>query len=610
MDQDYELQLALQESLNYNNYDDDILRALEESKLMYNNNIKIKTRTNVNTIVNKNNKTNDETLFAIGFNKLNDFQKDIFYECINKKSMGLSLPLGSGKTLISIVIGLYFIISHTNPAMIVTSKSLVTNWEFEINKFFGGQLKYEIVHQNVAQLDVNLWKIKPTTKFVLITIDLLAAFYRQHSVEDLFIKKIYDKKHRTFINNYISPTKPLLNHILGGGYFYSVNWSSLIVDEIQKYTNIDTFLCKSLATICSDNKWLLSGTLFEEPSINRVMGFIKILQISDTPKTLPDMDKHVKSQQFNGLQEYIISRANNNAFVPPKVNEYIITHKLFKEEEQIYTMMRKILVEIKNKAYKAKLYNNITELKLFNSYKLVMIMYLRQALVCPLLPITSVSLNTTNMRHKSELSKLIINELNNNGLNKWMDNVESVRSSRIMGIIENTNKHLGEKIIIFACFKSFLDILHYYLLEINRPLFMMTSIMSIKKRQMLLNSFEKSNNGILLVSYQLGAEGLNLQFVSTIMLVDFWWNSSKIQQAIGRIFRYGQMSKEINVYFFTSNTGIEKMLFQKQKAKIDILNELMCGNQKTAIPIINIDDIIKMIEIADNQKLLKNIKYY
>ena len=58
------------------------------------------------------------------------------------------------------------------------------------------------------------------------------------------------------------------------------------------------------------------------------------------------------------------------------MNEHIITHKLCPEEEKIYTTMKKILVEVKKQAIKAKLCDNVEDLKKFNSYKLVMIMYL------------------------------------------------------------------------------------------------------------------------------------------------------------------------------------------------------------------------------------------
>lgn len=614
---DYELLLAIEESKKF--YDimmqgqneqaeqAELQRILEESRESYYQQQKNK----VTTIINKTKKSINEKLFSIGFSKLNDFQKNIFYECIDRNSSGLSLPLGTGKTIISIVLGLYFTVNkNAKPILIVASKSLITNWAFEIKKFFGDELKYEIVHKSFNDTNINSWKIKTDTKLILITADLLAIIYKSHNIDKEFVNQQFDRHHGNYINEYIIPTKPFINHVLGGGYFYSIVWGCYIVDEIQKYTNIETMWCRSMGAICSNHRWLLSGTMFDEPKINRILGYYTILNVKGKPRTLPEMQKLVTSKNFKGLSETIISRDKNNAFVPPKVNEHIITHELSNEEKKIYIMMKKILIEIRNQAEKAKLYDNIEDLKKFNSYKLVMIMYLRQTLICPLLPITSVSLKICDMKQKSELSTIIVDELKKNNLDKWVDTIESAKSSRIQKVIECAEKHNQEKIIVFGCFKSFLDILQHYVLELKRPLFVMTSVMSMKKRQLLLKEFEKSKNGILLITYQLGAEGLNLQFATTVMLIDFWWNASKIQQAIGRIFRYGQLASEINVYFFTSNTGIEKILFLKQKAKLHILNELKTGMSKTKIPGIKMDNIIKLIEISDNEKLLKDIKFY
>lgn len=587
--------------------DDDLQLAIEESKSLYG----VYKVNKIQEIIDKQEPTVNENIFKLAFSKLNDFQKNIFYECIDKKSAGLSLPLGSGKTLISLVLGLYYTITNINPILIVASKSLITNWEFEIKKFFSTSLPYEIVHNSMSKSDIRLWKIKPETKLVLTTIDTLANFYTNHNVDKKFIYKQYIKNGNVYINEYIEPKTPFLNHILGGGYFYSIKWGCFIIDEVQKYTNIETLWCQSLGSICADYRWLLSGTIFDEPTINRILGYHIILNAEGKPRDLPKTQKLVQDKhKFKGLGETLISRDKNDAFIPPKVNEFVITHKLSKEEEQMYKTMKKILVEIKCKAEQAKLYDNIEDLKKFNSYKLVMIMYLRQTLICPLIPITSISLNSCDMKHKSELSLIIMNELKKNGIDNWLDNMDSAKSSRIIETTKCINKHSNDKVIVFGCFKTYLDILQHYLLELKRPIFVMTSVMSIKKRQQLLKNFETSKNGILLITYQLGAEGLNLQFASTILLTDFWWNASKTQQAIGRIFRYGQIADEINVYFFTSNTGIEKILFQKQKAKLSVLSELKVGIIKTKIPKIKMDDIITIIELADNTKLLKNIKYY
>lgn len=177
-------------------------------------------------------------MFQFAFLQLNDFQRDIFYECIDLDCAGLSLPLGTGKTLISLCVGLYKTINTAHDSdklmLTVTSKSLIGNWEIEIKKFFGDELKYEIIHKSMfKKSNINLWKIKHDTKLILITIDTLADFYSQYNIDKHFIKSIMINNF--YINEYNRPTDPYLNHTVGGGFFYSIKWGCLIVDE---YRNI------------------------------------------------------------------------------------------------------------------------------------------------------------------------------------------------------------------------------------------------------------------------------------------------------------------------------------------------------------------------------------
>jgi SNF2 family DNA or RNA helicase len=542
--------------------------------------------------------------------KLNSFQKKIFSECIAKGSGGLSLPLGSGKTLLSLVLSLYFTRHTIKPVLIIVSKSLIGSWEIEIKKFFGNLLKYELLPYK----GLGMWKIKSDTNIVLTTVDMLAKCYKDHDVADRFIKQKYDTGKNAFISHYKIPKKPFLKHTIGGGYLFSKEWGCLIVDEVQKYTNIETKWCQALGAISSKHRWALSGTMFDEPQIKRILGYHIILNVKGKPRNMPDTKTLLSGDKFKGLNETLIHRKENKAFKPPKVNEVIIKHKLSNEEEKIYITMKKILTEIQKRAHTAKLYKDEAELQKFNSYKLVMITYLRQILLCPIIPITSIALNASSMSQKSELSTIIMDEVNKLGLKDWLNKEESIKSSRLTETLKCIKKH-DEKVIVFSCFKSFLDIGEYLIKKDEkelkgRSLFRMTSKMNSKKRSELIKSFEKSDNGILLLTYQLGAEGLNLQFASTVLLVDFWWNASKEQQAIGRIFRYGQVADTINVYFFTANTGIEKILFKKQQAKLQMLEELKTGKMNTKIPLIKIDDIIKLIGLADNEELLKKIKFY
>lgn len=231
--------------------------------------------------------------------------------------------------------------------------------------------------------------------------------------------------------------------------------------------------------------------------MNRILGYYVIIN-ADKPRSIPSIKKYIESKNFKGLNETLVIREINKVFVHPKINQHIITHELSKEESLVYITMKKILMKIKDRVQQAKLYDNIEDLKKFNSYKLVMILYLRQSLICPLIPITSVSLNICNIKEKSELSKIIVDELKNNGLNEWMDSVESVKSSSIKETIRCIDNHQNEKVIVFCSFKSFFDILRYYLKDSNRPRFTITATMNIKNRQILLKNFRHQKTGYCL----------------------------------------------------------------------------------------------------------------
>jgi SNF2 family DNA or RNA helicase len=317
--------------------------------------------------------------------------------------------------------------------------------------------------------------------------------------------------------------------------------------------------------------------------------------------------------KYKGMNQYLVMRNKNNSFIPPRVNEHVITHCLQAEERIVYETLKTALVRIAAEARRAKLHEDTEELKKLNSQKLTMVLYLREALVCPMMPIASVVLSTSDMKHRDSLAKVILHELGAQNLDEWINDQQSAVSSRMQKVMACADKHPDEHVIIYACFSSFLNLLEHFLTQRHaqqRKIYRMKASMTLERRGELLKEFRDSSNGILILSYHLGAEGLNLQFASTVLLVDFWWNASKIQQAIGRIFRFGQIAEEINVYFFTSNTGIEKILYQKQKAKLDLIEELKTGHMKTKIPKVNMDEIIRLITLDENCQLMRTITYY
>jgi SNF2 family DNA or RNA helicase len=135
---------------------------------------------------------------------------------------------------------------------------------------------------------------------------------------------------------------------------------------------------------------------------------------------------------------------------------------------------------------------------------------------------------------------------------------------------------------------------------IKRPCYTLVSELSLKARDECIKQFNASDRGVLMTTYNLGAEGLNIQSAHIVLLVDLWWNAAKTKQAIARVFRFGQQSPVVKVYYFTSNTGIEHAILDKHIDKVNALSELQTGSIKTNIKLINISNIIKILDVYDN----------
>jgi SNF2 family DNA or RNA helicase len=160
---------------------------------------------------------------------------------------------------------------------------------------------------------------------------------------------------------------------------------------------------------------------------------------------------------------------------------------------------------------------------------------------------------------------------------------------------------------VFSSFQTCLAVFKQYLPK-KRPIFELKGHQSIAARGKTIDDFSASNAGILLLSYDLGANGLNLQAASTVLILDFWWNLARTNQAVARVLRYGQKAQCVNIYYYTSNTGVESIIFKKQHAKLLITGELLDGPMNTKIPMIKMNDILRLIQVEENADLLKKVK--
>jgi len=534
--------------------------------------------------------------------EINDWQRDIINECVAKKSGGLCLPMGGGKTIVSI---LSLLNLTDDPIIVIVSKTLIGNWVNEITKFFGEALKYEILHNDYLKKEINDWIIGEKTRLVLTTPEAITGPYKKYELQ----KKLIDKEFKggaIVINHYKVPTRPLLKDTVGLAHIYEIRWGGLIIDEIAEHNNINTYKCEAMSSICAKYRWGLSGTMFPEPTKQRILGYYVMLDL-DGPRTLPGMNEYIKTKSFPGLDVTMVKRTNNPEFKQPKVNQYIISHNLNYFEMRIYLSMKQTLKDIQAMIEKFKKVHDVNNTRKYISYCLSLIGYLRQVLICSMIPITSAKVDTLDNINQSELSTIIMKNISKLKVDDQLNNDETILSTRFKKVIEQINKYKNNRILLFSSYRNCLDVIsQLYLREYN--VMTIESSMSGKNRNETINNFNNSKNGILTLTYDIGANGLNLQAANVVILMDFYWNHDTETQAEARILRQGQMSSVVTLISFTSNTSLELSLLKKQQSKKILSNELATKSGDQKIVKMKLDDIIDIINSDDNEEIMKYMK--
>jgi len=550
------------------------------------------------------------------YNILNEKQKSVFRECLEKNNGGISLPMGEGKTLLSIVLGLQIRenLKSKIPFLAIMKKTLIGGWETEIEKFFGKKLRVLVLHssyiKDLTTTTINL----ENYDIILTTINVVTKYYKLGQIEPLFVEKVIENEgmfNQHIINLYNTPHTPLLGITNSGFILYSTKWSCVIVDEVQLYTNIETDYCRSLGSLCAHHRWVLSGTMFDEPKITKILGYFVIIGDEYFPRTLPMASLAIRSSDFTGYSRTLVERNKSNlTYTLPPIREETICHNLSKEEEKLYMSIRGIMQKLQVEHNKHKQQRNVAQMREFGSYIMATIIYLKQLVVCSLIPVAKAAIDSADLASKSKLSVIMNKSFEELGLKAWLDNEASIYSSRFKEVLKVINSHPKARIVIFSCYRTVLDLL-MYCEQSGRPKFTINASESIKKRKETMIEFAKSDNGAFYLSYDIGAEGLNLQAGSVVIMMDHWWNDGKSTQAMSRVARQGQINPEVFVYFFTSNTQMENVIFQKHSDKLSILHDLREGSTQKKVKTLNVNEIVRIVttnEVYTSMKAVREIK--
>lgn len=150
---------------------------------------------------------------------------------------------------------------------------------------------------------------------------------------------------------------------------------------------------------------------------------------------------------------------------------------------------------------------------------------------------------------------------------------EDAKYDMLVTILKDVFAKGKQKIIVFASFKNTLKYLNIRLKRDGYSSLLIDGDMSREKRDENIHDFKFNNNINVLLSSEIGTEGLDLQFCDSLVNYDLPWNPMKVEQRIGRIDRMGQESKIIHIYNIIYNKSVQDVVYERLLQRIGMFED-------------------------------------
>ena len=461
-------------------------------------------------------------------------------------------------------------IKKHEPSLIICSKTLINEWVNQINKFYENKPTYFILHNNFNKIkDITVEKLQEYD-IIFTTYHMVARGDKLTNFSQRYIYKDGNEGFSRFViqenDNQILRKQNYLGHELTGiSSIYGIVWDNVICDECQTLTNWRTTFFKSIYSLASKYKFGLSGTPIKNNK-NELVSLLKFLKVQGF-NVMKDWSKTEIPERFFELFKKVDYKTAN--IVLPRENRYEIPIVMDVNQGEVYTKYVEELWEL----YKGQLERDSVK------SAVIMGLFIRLRQVC-----LDPYLLTLKKKSKKQYETVMGHTSDHLTFN-------NKKLSHIKEIIRE-KEGLGEKVIIFSAFTSYLKLL-------NEQLVSNTTIIeskdSIKRRQQKIDNWKTSeDNNILIMNYNIGAEGLNLVEANNIIILDTWWNFSLEAQAIARVKRIGQL-REINVYRLLMTNTIESIILEKSQLKINLFEKLK-NKEKIETKLLSQENILSLLK--------------
>ncbi|WP_224958709.1 helicase-related protein [Geomonas subterranea] len=163
----------------------------------------------------------------------------------------------------------------------------------------------------------------------------------------------------------------------------------------------------------------------------------------------------------------------------------------------------------------------------------------------------------------------------------------------------------NNKILLFSSFRHTLRYLLAQLQSLDLRIGYIHGDTEDDDRRTLRNRFslprDRQDALDLLLSSEVGCEGLDYQFCDCLVNYDLPWNPMRVEQRIGRIDRYGQKSETVTIYNFITPDTVDADIYHRCLWRIGVFRAALGGSEEI------IGELTSQLrEVAENYSLSPN----
>lgn len=168
----------------------------------------------------------------------------------------------------------------------------------------------------------------------------------------------------------------------------------------------------------------------------------------------------------------------------------------------------------------------------------------------------------------------------------------------------------GNKVVLFSYFKPTLRYLKRRLAQDNVDTLVLMGGMGMSKGK-VVEEFRKPTSPLLLLSSEIGSEGLDMEFASALVNYDLPWNPMVVEQRIGRLDRINQEAEKILIYNFFTEDTVDAVIYDRLYDRLELFKRTLGDLEDVIGPIISEltrDLLTHQLSAEQTEEKLKNAK--